>query len=639
MLEITFEDNNEGDKVLKIEDIFKNSRKRKHTSKAWNHFKRLMVENTLYAECNYCKARLKAQLRTCRKRPRKMNIHQSLIIVNKKTSGSQELTTHIFNQEDSRHKLASMVILHIYSLSIVEHVGFRKFVVSLQPCFNMISRNTLRSDILKIYNVQRAKCYKLLDKLNYRIAITTDMWTSNNTKKGFMAITGYYIDDSWILQHCILRFIYVPSPHTAEVQSDLLVESFMDWNINYKVSTIMVDNCTTNDAMLHLLLDKLSKRDMLLNGKVLHMCCCARILNLIMKDGLQLISGAIDRIRILHINCSNKLSLNCKTRWNSTYLMLETAIIYKDVFPRVKCRDKYYKTLPTDEDWVNAIEICGKLKFFYHVTEIFFSTLYPTSNFYFSKICDIKLKLDEWVKSLNMMIHCMAEKMLENYEKYWDASHIMMGVAAVLDPSYKLKLVEFYFPLIYGEKSQFKVDEIRQNCYDLLVDYQSRAATLNENSLSFSNLGIVQSASSFGVSSLLDASNSDTLEMYDKFVSSSSNPTTSMSLTSELDMYLEESVLPRTQNFDILSWWKTNGVKYPNLQKMARDILVIPVSTVASECAFSISGRMVSSHHSRLHPTTLKALMCARRWLWNEVKEFDPLLISQRPLACPFNVE
>ncbi|KAM5577231.1 zinc finger BED domain-containing protein DAYSLEEPER-like [Rosa sericea] len=53
---------------------------------------------------------------------------------------------------------------------------------------------------------------------------------------------------------------------------------------------------------------------------------------------------------------------------------------------------------------------------------------------------------------------------------------------------------------------------------------------------------------------------------------------------------------------------------------MARDILAIPVSTVASESAFSTSGRVVSSHRSRLHADTLEVLMCARDWMWSEMK-------------------
>ncbi|CAL5360640.1 unnamed protein product [Camellia sinensis] len=87
---------------------------------------------------------------------------------------------------------------------------------------------------------------------------------------------------------------------------------------------------------------------------------------------------------------------------------------------------------------------------------------------------------------------------------------------------------------------------------------------------------------------------------------------------SELDHYLEDDVLPRTSGFDVLNWWKASGPKYPTLQAIARDILAIPVSTVASESAFSTSGRLVSPHRSRLHPNTLEALMCAQSWLWGE---------------------
>ncbi|KAM3325425.1 hypothetical protein P3S67_000550 [Capsicum chacoense] len=84
---------------------------------------------------------------------------------------------------------------------------------------------------------------------------------------------------------------------------------------------------------------------------------------------------------------------------------------------------------------------------------------------------------------------------------------------------------------------------------------------------------------------------------------------------SELDLYLDESVLPRTTSFDNLSWWKINGLKFSTLQKMARDLLAIHVSIVSSESAFSTSERLISPYRSRLHPTTLEALMRARTWL------------------------
>ncbi|KAF7833130.1 zinc finger BED domain-containing protein RICESLEEPER 2-like [Senna tora] len=58
------------------------------------------------------------------------------------------------------------------------------------------------------------------------------------------------------------------------------------------------------------------------------------------------------------------------------------------------------------------------------------------------------------------------------------------------------------------------------------------------------------------------------------------------------------------------------GIKYPILQKMVRDILAIPISTVASESAFSTGGRLVSPHRSKLKEDTLEAFMCSQNWIY-----------------------
>lgn len=62
------------------------------------------------------------------------------------------------------------------------------------------------------------------------------------------------------------------------------------------------------------------------------------------------------------------------------------------------------------------------------------------------------------------------------------------------------------------------------------------------------------------------------------------------SVRSELDQYLEDDVLPITPDFNVLAWWKFNRGKYTILYQIARDVLAIPVSMVASESAFSTSG-------------------------------------------------
>ena len=115
------------------------------------------------------------------------------------------LNAYQFDQVKVMNNLARMTILHEYLLSIVDHIGFREFVASLQPLFKLVSRNTLKSDILKIYDNEREKALKMTDKNGRRMVITTDMWTSSNKKRGFMIITAHFSDHTWTLQSRVLR--------------------------------------------------------------------------------------------------------------------------------------------------------------------------------------------------------------------------------------------------------------------------------------------------------------------------------------------------------------------------------------------------------------------------------------------------
>ena len=154
----------------------------------------------------------------------------------------------------------------------------------------------------------------------------------------------------------------------------------------------------------------------MLGGSMLHMRCAAHILNLIVQDGLSLIGDGIERIcdsviywtgspkrgqkfeenaRQLRVQCTKELVLDCKTRWNSTYLILSTALIYKDVFSRLAERETSYTCLPYDHDWEVAKDICRRLELFHSVTEFFSGHKYLTTNMYFALMCELKIALNE----------------------------------------------------------------------------------------------------------------------------------------------------------------------------------------------------------------------------------------------------
>ncbi len=70
-----------------------------------------------------------------------------------------------------------------------------------------------------------------------------------------------------------------------------------------------------------------------------------------------------------------------------------------------------------------------------------------------------------------------------------------------------------------------------------------------------------------------------------------------------------------SENFNILMWWKVNSRKYRVLSQVARDVLVVPVSTVAYEFAFSVGGRVLDPFQSSLSPSKVEALICSKNWL------------------------
>lgn len=87
---------------------------------------------------------------------------------------------------------------------------------------------------------------------------------------------------------------------------------------------------------------------------------------------------------------------------------------------------------------------------------------------------------------------------------------------------------------------------------------------------------------------------------------------------SVLDEYLSEkpkNLSHADEEFDVLGWWKFNSIRFPVLSELARDVLAISISTVASESAFSTGGRILNDFRSSLTPRVVEALLCSQDWI------------------------
>jgi hypothetical protein len=66
------------------------------------------------------------------------------------------------------------------------------------------------------------------------------------------------------------------------------------------------------------------------------------------------------------------------------------------------------------------------------------------------------------------------------------------------------------------------------------------------------------------------------------------------------------------ENSDIISFWKRNEFHYPEVATMARDILSIHISTIASDSTFSVGGRVIDQYKTLLKPDIVEAIVCTR---------------------------
>ncbi|CAL1360735.1 unnamed protein product [Linum trigynum] len=357
------------------------------------------------------------------------------------------------------------------------------------------------------------------------------------------------------------------------------------------------------------------------------------------------------------IKCKSRVCLDVETRWNSTYHMLVVAEKYEKAFDKLECEDIRYSSYfggaeeevaeqadviskqnemfgstrgrgrkrqkligpPSCEDWKNARCLVEFLWLFYNATLKFSGTQHVTSNYFFHELVAVQQGILDMTKSSDHMLSGMAFRMLGKFSKYWvqvDNLNPLLHIAVVLDPRYKLRYVEHCMEIIYDAvvAANFAKD-LESKFLELYAFY------LKENKESLPATDAGSSSTSFNPQDFSKVDPAKALRM--KFAKSTTSSVTSGG-KSEAQRYLADVGEPESEDFDILMWWKVHSTKYPIIAKMARDVLAVPISTVASESTFSTSGRVLDPYRSSLSPKTVEALICCQDWLRSSPKPIEP---------------
>jgi len=101
-----------------------------------------------------------------------------------------------------------------------------------------------------------------------------------------------------------------------------------------------------------------------------------------------------------------------------------------------------------------------------------------------------------------------------------------------------------------------------------------------------------------------------------------SNPVSLGDAYANVDVYLNTPRLPRNDNhFDILNYWKSQSDSFPVLSRIAKDVLAVPITSVASESSFSMGGRVLTKYRSSLRTDNVEAFVTTQNWLFGYMKE------------------
>ncbi|KAL6536655.1 hypothetical protein OROMI_026236 [Orobanche minor] len=535
-------------------------------SEIWDHYKRKMKNGLVKGNCKYFNkeyrcgttgngtSSLNKHILKCMKYPPNIELRRengSKLFFSKTTSKGKELTLGGLPTPERMTRLcAQFIILDEHPFSVVEGIGFRQMHEEAYPYWKIPKRKKMAKECLQVYVEEKKKLKDVLK--GRRVCLTTDIWTSKQNSS-YMVVTGHWIYEFFVLYKVVLNF-YSILDHTGDTIATKLEQCMSEWGIE-KILTITVDNASANDVAMREIKRRLlgygSSNSLLNAGANMHMRCVAHILNLLVNDGLKTMKASIENIRE---------AVRFVRKWNSTFLMLSSALKFHKAFDRMGEEDmKIRCVMPSREDWTNAEIFATFLQPFYEVTLNVCCSNTTTINNTFGDLLILHNLLQEY-KVHPQLLH-IAPPMEEKYNKYWgefDQMNYYIFVGLVLDPRNKISKLEDYLELVfesegvYAQKLECKVGEVVQRVKSFMErlyrDYEKEFGdngTHDEvgSSSQFENLSLPKMTkfeAKFKDKELKRRKDANMINNY-------------------FDRYVKDQIEFDDENFDLLSLWKTFG--------------------------------------------------------------------------------
>ncbi|KAL2904603.1 putative AC transposase, partial [Bienertia sinuspersici] len=485
-----------------------------------------------------------------------------------------------FDQKVFCRMFAEAIMYHSYALSIVEHVKLREMLSYLQPKVRHVTRNTILRYCLLEHERLKSFLRECLSELNSRVCFTCDCWSAC-TSRGFLTLTAHFVDNNWNLKSRILNFRYFPPPHRGVDISLFVVGLIKEWGLETKVFSMTCDNAGAMDVMVRRLKSDLhSFRPLPLNGRFFHVRCCAHILNLIVQSGMNVIDDSVLKVRG---------AVNYIAGFDSRLCVFDKCVADSQCNfigkLRIDCPTRWNSTYLMLKRVIEAKEAL-----------ILFGTIDLSFDYV---LTDEEWKIVEYVCNFLEPFDCITK--LFSGSDYPTANLYFPYILAIE------KL------LVLGHNH--KVPSIQDMASAMLSDYSIVLGIAILLDPRYKNVMIRSALGRLYISG-------EDLETSDSY--GSAQPT--------IDAYLNSALIPKDKHadFDILKYWSANSPIFPVIARMAKDILAIPITSVASESSFSMGGRVLTKYRSSLRTDNVEVEEC-----FEVTKEVMPDDIDFESLPTP----
>ncbi|CAB4404665.1 unnamed protein product [Rhizophagus irregularis] len=382
--EIDEENNGDESEVSEVEEDEENdTRPSSHNTNkrswVWEHFK---YEDSLKkAKCDYCKS-----LICCNKGSTTglSNHFKSKHNITKNQEKNQ-LTIHevinnseaiVYSKETFRKFLIEWIVKNDLPFTCVESEDFRSMIHLLRKDAFIPSADTIKNDIISIFDESKKKINSILQNISKKISFTIDGWTSSNNVS-FLGITAHLITNEWELKSFLLDFIKLNGPHSGANIKEAFLKSLSSYNIELKILGVTTDNASNNITFLQAVEDELSKKFIRFESKDKHVRCLAHVMNLAAQQALTTLKAIEDNEpsnensggSLIHkikaflqqqekfkaqckvANISNlNVILDVRTRWNLTHDMLMRARTLKEPINTLSNSDQNLRALSINEE-------------------------------------------------------------------------------------------------------------------------------------------------------------------------------------------------------------------------------------------------------------------------------------------------